>query len=73
MSGVAAIGERERVRGFAFAGVHVSTAEDPQAVREAWQALPADVAVLILTPAAHAALEVELEGRDQLLRVVMPS
>ena len=56
MSAVAAIGERERVRGFAFAGVHVGAAEDPEAARAAWRALPADVALLILTPAAHAAL-----------------
>jgi len=71
MSRIAAIGERERVRGFAFAGVRVSPADDPQSVRAAWQALPQDVALLILTPAARSALRSELEASEQLLCAVM--
>jgi vacuolar-type H+-ATPase subunit F/Vma7 len=71
MSRIAAIGERERVRGFAFAGVHVAAAEDPQGARAAWRALPADIALVILTPAAHSALQVELDASERLLSAVM--
>ena len=59
MSQIVAIGERERLRGFALAGVNVAAAEDPAGARAAWAALPADVALVILTPAAHAALAAE--------------
>jgi len=72
VSRIAAIGERERVRGFAFAGVHVAAAEEPQAARAAWRALPADVALVILTPAARSALQAELDASEQLLCAVMP-
>ncbi|MGO8906546.1 MAG: V-type ATP synthase subunit F [Solirubrobacteraceae bacterium] len=72
MSRIAAIGERERVRGFSFAGVHVAAAEDAQQAQAAWRALPADVALLILTPAARSALRAELDESEQLLHAVMP-
>ena len=72
MSRIAVIGDRERVRSFAFAGVHTSAVEDADATRAAWHALPADVALLILTPAAHLALQDELDGRAAPLFVVMP-
>ncbi len=54
--GVAVIGERERVGGFALAGVLVAAANDAASVRAAWQALPTEVGVVILAPAAHGAL-----------------
>ena len=53
---VAAIGEREQVSGFALAGVLVAAAGDADSVLAAWAALPADVGLVILTPAARAAL-----------------
>jgi vacuolar-type H+-ATPase subunit F/Vma7 len=73
MARIAAIGEHERVRGFAFAGVHVVGAEDPDAARGAWRALPADVGLVILTPAAQAALEAELLERNGRLWAVIPA
>jgi len=72
MSLIAAIGERERVRGFAFAGVHVAAADDAQGARTAWRAVPANVALVILTPAARSALQAELDASEQLLCAVMP-
>ena len=53
---VAAIGEEVLVAGFGLAGVRVLPAERPEAVRAAWRDLPGDVALVILTPAAAAAL-----------------
>ena len=71
MSQIAAIGESTRVQGFAFAGVHVVAAEDPQAVQMAWRALPADVVLVILTSAASSALGADLGAREQPLCAVM--
>jgi vacuolar-type H+-ATPase subunit F/Vma7 len=72
MGQVAALGERARVAGFALAGVSVLPAENPQAVREAWRALPAAVSLVILTPAAAEALgRAVVEGTRPLV-VVMP-
>jgi len=73
MSHIVAIGEQERLRGFTLAGVEVAVAEDPAGAWAAWEALPPDVALVILTPAAHAALgAAELDRRGQRLWVVMP-
>lgn len=73
MSHVVAIGESERVRGFALAGVEVTVAEDAAGARAAWDALAADVGLVILTSAAHAALGPdELGRRGQRLWAVMP-
>ena len=73
MSRIAAIGERERLRGFALAGVDVAVAEDPAAARAAWEALAPDTALVIMTPASHAALAAsELDPRGERLWVVMP-
>ena len=72
MSQVVAIGENERLRGFALAGVDVAVAEDAAGARAAWQALAVDVGLVILTPAAHAALGPnELDRRGQRLWVVI--
>jgi vacuolar-type H+-ATPase subunit F/Vma7 len=77
MARVAAIGERFRVQGFALAGAAVHAAEDAPAVLAAWDALPADVAVVVLTPAAARALTGDRLAGDRLagdrLTVVMPS
>lgn len=73
-SAVAALGERERIRGFAFAGVRLAAAESPDAARAAWRALPADVGLVILTADAHAALAAAdiLDGAQRLW-TVMPA
>jgi vacuolar-type H+-ATPase subunit F/Vma7 len=71
MSQVVAIGESERLRGFALAGVHMAVAEDAAGARAAWHALAVDVGLVILTPAAHAALGPdELDRRGRRLWVV---
>jgi vacuolar-type H+-ATPase subunit F/Vma7 len=70
VSTVVALGEEHRVEGFALAGVEVVAAADAQAVRDAWAALAADVAVVILTPAAADALGPGLAPRP--IRVVLP-
>ena len=49
---VAAIGERAAIEGFGLAGVLVCAARTPDEVLAEWQALPHDVALVILTPAA---------------------
>ncbi len=72
MSRIAALGERPRVEGFALAGVHVVPAEDAAAVRAAWHALDREVAALILTSAARAALDDLLAKRPELLWTVIP-
>ena len=73
MSHIVAIGERERLRGFALTGVEVAAADDPATARAAWDSLTPEVALVILTRAAHAALSAsELDPRGQRLWVVMP-
>jgi len=73
MSHVVAIGEQERVRGFALAGVDVAVADDPASARAAWESLTPEVALVILTPVAHEALAAsELDPRGQRLWVVSP-
>ena len=56
MTGVVAIGERDRVEGFGLVGVRVLVAEDDDAVRRAWAGLGDEVGVAMLTTAARAAL-----------------
>jgi hypothetical protein len=69
---VIALGEERRVLGFALAAVDVLVAEDAAAVVDAWGRLPADAAVLLLTPAAHAALAGRLAQRPRLIHAVLP-
>ena len=72
MSQAAVIGEAVRTAGFALAGAVVVTAETPEETRAAWRALPADVAVLVLTPRAAAWLGDALASRPGVLVEVMP-
>ena len=71
MSRAAVIGEAVRTAGFALVGAVVTTAETPEEARAAWCALPADVAVLVLTPRAASWLGEPDPPRDVLI-VVMP-
>lgn len=68
---IAALGEAASVEGFALAGVVVYPATGREAVRSAWRALPADVAVVILSEAAARDLE-DVAAGDRPLTVVMP-
>jgi vacuolar-type H+-ATPase subunit F/Vma7 len=73
VAGVAVVGEQLRVRGFTLAGAVVLAADDATAVRSTWDSLGDDVAVVVLTPRAAAALEDELAaGGATPLSVVLP-
>jgi vacuolar-type H+-ATPase subunit F/Vma7 len=70
MGSVVVIGER--VRGWALAGVTVVEAGDPDAVRAAWDGLGTDVAAVLLTTGAAAALSAQLADRFWPLVAVIP-
>jgi vacuolar-type H+-ATPase subunit F/Vma7 len=70
---VAVIGEETAVAGYALAGAVVVPAEDGPAVLAAWNALDADVEVVVLTPSAARALGSERTEATHPLTVVMPS
>ncbi|MFE5403033.1 V-type ATP synthase subunit F [Streptomyces sp. NPDC056580] len=72
---MAAIGARTKVCGLALAGVDVLVAEDPDAVRAAWRALPGTVGLVILTAQAAEVLGDAATAPDPArpLTVVMPS
>lgn len=74
MGTVTAIGARASVGGLALAGVDVLVAEDPDAVRRAWQGLPGTVGLVILTVPAAKALGAMVRDPDpsRPLTVVMP-
>ena len=72
MARAAVLGEAVRTAGFALAGAVVLTAENAGEARAAWRSLPADVAVVILTPRAAAWLGDAVQHPRDVLRVVMP-
>ena len=72
MTRIGALGESAKVDGFSLAGALVLAAEQSSEVDAAWDRLPDDVGVLILTPTAAARLEARLGERPRLLPVVMP-
>ncbi|MFJ6486499.1 MULTISPECIES: V-type ATP synthase subunit F [unclassified Streptomyces] len=72
MGTVAAIGEQVKVAGLALAGVDVHPAERPEDIRRAWRELSGDVALVIVTPAAAAALGPGIDSTEPLV-AVMPS
>jgi vacuolar-type H+-ATPase subunit F/Vma7 len=73
---IAVLGEDARVTGFGLAGALVRPADGPREVEEAWDALPTDVQVVILTPRAAEHLGCARRDRawerPEVLRVVMP-
>jgi len=72
MARAAVIGEATRTAGFALAGATVLPAETQEEARAAWLSLPADVAVVVLTPRTEASLGEALRSRHDVLSVVMP-
>ena len=73
MTEIAVIGEHPVVAGFALAGARVYPADGSAQVQAVWQALPATVAVVILTAAAAEVLHDDLLAVPQApLTVVMP-
>ncbi|MFD8544491.1 hypothetical protein [Streptomyces sp. NPDC059649] len=69
---MAALGEQVRVAGLALAGVTVLVAEEPDAVREAWQDIGEDMGLVILTPGAADVLGPEVCERVSPLTAVLP-
>jgi vacuolar-type H+-ATPase subunit F/Vma7 len=73
VSRIAVLGEAVQVDAFALAGALVAVAERPDDVRAAWASLPEDVGLVLLTPAAAAALPDErIPARDGVLVVTLP-
>lgn len=72
MPRVAVIGERVRVEGFALAGALVLAADTPGEARAAWDSLPPEVAVAVLTHRAAAWLRAPVAERPGVLTVEMP-
>ncbi|MFJ7199140.1 MULTISPECIES: hypothetical protein [unclassified Streptomyces] len=74
MGTVTAIGARTGVCGLALAGVDIVVAEDSDAVRRAWRALPGTTGLVILTAEAADTLgaEATAPGPARPLTVVMP-
>jgi vacuolar-type H+-ATPase subunit F/Vma7 len=72
VSRAATIGERERVAGYALAGIEVLAAEGPTEVERAWEGLSADIVLLLLTPMAERALRPRRRERPELLWAVLP-
>jgi vacuolar-type H+-ATPase subunit F/Vma7 len=72
MARAAVIGEAVRTAGFALAGALVLPAESMTEARAAWDALPADIAVLVLTPRATGWLGEAPQSRPDVLLAVMP-
>ncbi len=71
MPRAAVIGEAVRTEGFALAGALVFPAEDAEQARAAWQALPGDVALLVLTERAATWLGDAPRSRPAVLVAVM--
>jgi vacuolar-type H+-ATPase subunit F/Vma7 len=72
MGHIIVLGESIAVDTFALAGATVARADDADAVRRAWAALPADAAVVVLTAAAAAALAGVDTTSGDVLTIAMP-
>ncbi|MGH8833702.1 MAG: V-type ATP synthase subunit F [Actinomycetes bacterium] len=74
MARIAVLGAGARVGGFALAGALVLVADDPEQARAAWDSLPEDIAVAVLTPKVAAALgdRIQTGPADLPLLAVMP-
>ena len=73
MSRVVAIGERELVDGYGLAGVQVLPVADAASARRAFAEVENDAGLVILTPAAAAALGRRLAEARRLVWVVLPA
>ena len=73
MSRVVAIGDERRLGGYALAGVEVMAATSAVEATAAWDSLAEDVAVVVLSPGAHAALAGRLDERPTVVWAVLPS
>lgn len=69
MSRIVVFGEPPRVDGWALGGALVVAATGADEVRRAWDGLPADIEVVVVTPGAREQLGDRVAGR---LVVVLP-
>lgn len=72
MSTAVAIGDARRLGGFALGGVEVIAAMGPDEVQAAWEVLPHDTALVILSPDALEHLGSRLHERSDIVWVVLP-
>jgi vacuolar-type H+-ATPase subunit F/Vma7 len=72
MASAAVIGEELAVEGYALAGCVLLPADNPDEVNSAWQALPPDTILLILTQTAASWLADRLAQRPDIMTAVMP-
>lgn len=72
MNRIVVLGEASRVGGFRLAGASVVEAAGPAEVERVWRSLPADTALLVLTPRAAEVLQARLPDHPRLTWVVMP-
>lgn len=70
---VAALGAPDALAGYELAGARLVPAQSPEEIRQAWDLLPADTAVVILTPEAAAALADRLDDPAVPLTVTLPA
>jgi vacuolar-type H+-ATPase subunit F/Vma7 len=73
MAKVVVLGESLVIAGFALGGAATMPADDPEAARRSWDALPDDTGVVVLTAAAADALGPRTEQRPDVLTVTMPT
>jgi vacuolar-type H+-ATPase subunit F/Vma7 len=72
MRRIVVLGEASRVRGFRLAGATVVEAAGPAEVATAWNALPSDTVLLVLTADAAAVVRDQLPERPRLVWAVLP-
>jgi vacuolar-type H+-ATPase subunit F/Vma7 len=72
MRRIVVLGEASRVRGFRLAGATVVEAAGSAEISSAWNTLPSDTALLILTADAAAAIRHLLADRPRLVWAVIP-
>ncbi len=66
------LGESIAVDSFTLAGAEVARADDADAVRRAWAALPVDVSLVVLSDAAALALVSTDTTSGDVLTIAMP-
>lgn len=72
MGTLVAIGEAPRIHGFALIGAVVFVAEDAESVRTAWDSMPEETDVVLLSPCAAEYLRERMNAPDAPLVAVMP-
>jgi vacuolar-type H+-ATPase subunit F/Vma7 len=73
MSSAAAIGDAQRLAGYALAGAVVLGASTASEIEDAWARLDEDTSLVVLTPDAHALLGERLGEHGAIIWAVVPS